>query len=41
MKAMFLGFAAAIAIAIVSGVILSEVNPGSDERYAAAGVRLD
>lgn len=41
MKAMYLGFAAAIALAIVAGVVLSNANPGSDERYAASGVRLD
>ncbi len=41
MKAMFLGFAAAVAIAVVTGLVLSNANPGSDERYAAADVRLD
>lgn len=41
MKAMFLGFAVAIAVGVVAGLILSNVNPGSGERYAATSVRLD
>ena len=34
MKAMLLGFAASIAIAIVVGMVLYNINPGSDERYS-------
>ncbi|MFQ5786122.1 MAG: hypothetical protein ACE5H8_15050 [Alphaproteobacteria bacterium] len=41
MKAMFLGFAAAIVIAIAVGVVMTSVNPGTAEREAAAAdVRL-
>ncbi len=41
MKAMLLGFAASIVIAIVVGVVLYNVNPGSDEQYSApASVQL-
>ena len=41
MKPMFYGFAAAILIALVAGVILSNVNPGTGERLAAPeSVRL-
>ncbi len=41
MKAMLLGFAVSIAIAIVVGVVMYNINPGSDERYSVAtSVRL-
>ena len=41
MKPMFYGFAAAILIALVAGLILSNVNPGSGERMASPeSVRL-
>jgi len=41
MKAMMLGFAAAIAIAIVAGAVLTNINPGTDQQFTAAGsVRL-
>ncbi len=37
-----LGFAAAIAIAIGAGVLMTNINPGSDERFTASdNVRLD
>lgn len=41
MKAMFLGFAAAIVIAIAVGVVLANVNPSTAERtVSASSVRL-
>ncbi len=41
MKAMFLGFAAAIAIAIVAGVVLDTLNPSTAKvEIAGADVRL-
>ncbi len=41
MKAMFIGFAASIVIAIVVGLVMTNINPGSDERYSApSSVRL-
>ena len=42
MKAMMLGFAAAIAIAIGAGVLLDNINPGADEQFTASdSVRLN
>ena len=41
MKAMFIGFAAAIVIAVIAGVVLDRMNPGSAPSYASADVRLD
>lgn len=41
MKAMVLGFAAAIVIAIGVGVVMTNINPGSDEQFSASeSVRL-
>ncbi len=41
MKPMLLGFAVSIAIAIVVGVVMYNINPGSDEQYSApTSVRL-
>lgn len=41
MKAMFLGFAAAIVIAIIAGVVLNGVNPSTAETgISASSVRL-
>ena len=41
MKPMLLGFAVSIAIAIVVGVIMYNINPGSDESYSVqTSVRL-
>ena len=41
MKAMMIGFAASIVIAIIVGVVMSNINPGTDERYSVAtSVRL-
>ncbi len=41
MKPMLYGFAAAIAIALVAGIILSNLNPGTGERMASPeSVRL-
>ncbi len=41
MKAMFIGFAASIVIAIAVGVVMTNINPGSDERFSVpASVRL-
>ncbi len=34
MKPMLLGFAVSIAIAIVVGVVMYNINPSSDERYS-------
>ncbi len=37
-----LGFAAAIAIAIGAGVVMTQINPGSDEQFTASDtVRLN
>ena len=41
MKAMFIGFAAAIVIAVIAGVVLDRTNPDSAGSYASADVRLD
>ncbi len=41
MKAMFIGFAAAIVIAVISGVVLDRTNPDSAQNYTSADVRLD
>ena len=42
MKSMMLGFAAAILIAIGAGVVMTNINPDSDEQFtASASVRLD
>ncbi|MEE2981243.1 MAG: hypothetical protein VYA71_06840 [Pseudomonadota bacterium] len=41
MKAMLIGFAAAIGIAIVAGAVLSSLNPDSTQAYTSADVRLD
>ena len=41
MKAMFIGFAAAIVIAVIAGVVLDRINPDSGQRYASTDVRLD
>ena len=38
MKAMFIGFAASIVIAIAVGLVMTNINPGSDETYSALGV---
>ena len=40
MKAMFLGFAAAIVIAVIAGVALTEMNTGTDKQFTAQNVRL-
>ncbi len=41
MRAMLIGFAAAVAIAVVVGVVMVNINPGSDEQFSApASVRL-
>ena len=41
MKAMLLGFAASIVIAVVEGVAQANMNPGSDQAYSVAeSVRL-
>ena len=41
MKAMFIGFAASIVIAIVVGVVMTNINPASDERFSVpASARL-
>ncbi len=41
MKAMLLGFAASIVIAVVVGVALGNMNPGSDQAFSVAeSVRL-
>ena len=41
MKAMFMGFAAAIVIAVVAGVVLDQTIPDSAQRDTSADVRLD
>ena len=41
MKAMFIGFAAAIVIAVIVGVVLDQTNPDSARSDASADVRLD
>ncbi len=41
MKAMFIGFAAAIVIADIAGVVLDGANPDSAQSYTSADVRLD
>lgn len=38
---MLIGFAAAIGIAIVAGIVLSGLNPDSAKAYTSADVRLD
>lgn len=40
MKAMLLGFAAAIVIAVAAGVVLVNVNPGTAEQSVSSDVRL-
>jgi len=41
MKAMFLGFAVAVVIAIVAGVVLNSTNPSTAETgLSASSVRL-
>ena len=41
MRAMLIGFAAAIAIAVVVGVVMVNSNPGSDEQFSVpTSVRL-
>ncbi len=41
MKAMMIGFAASIVIAIIVGVVMSNINPGVDERDSvSASARL-
>ena len=41
MRAMLIGFAAAIGIAVVVGLVMYNINPGTDEQYSVAGsVRL-
>ncbi len=41
MKVMLLGFAASIVIAIVVGVAMTNMNPGTDETFSVAkSVRL-
>jgi hypothetical protein len=41
MKAMLIGFAASIVIAIIVGVVMTNINPGSDDQYAVStSVRL-
>ncbi len=39
MKAMWLGFAAAIAVAIVAGVVLTSVETTTVEKYASSSTR--
>ncbi len=41
MRAMLIGFAAAIGIAVVVGLVMYNINPGTDERYSVStSVRL-
>ncbi len=41
MRTMLIGFAAAIGIAVVVGLVMYNINPGTDEQYSVAGsVRL-
>ena len=40
MKAMFLGFTAAIVIAVGAAVVLGAVQQTTAERYAASSVRM-
>ena len=40
MKAMFLGFAAAIIIAVVVGVAMTNMNTGTDQAFSTTNVRL-
>lgn len=40
MKAMWLGFAAAIVIAIVSGIVVNELGPSSAEAFSTDSTRL-
>ena len=40
MKSMFLGFAAAIVIAVIAGVVLTDMNTGSDQQFTTRNVRL-
>ena len=40
MKSMFLGFAAAIVIAVIAGVVLTGMNTGADKQFASENVRL-
>ena len=41
MKAMLIGFAAAIGIAVVVGLVMYNINPGTDEQYSVStSVRL-
>ena len=42
MKAIWIGFGAAIAIAVLVGAVMYNINPGSDETYSvSSSVRLD
>ncbi len=36
MRAMLIGFAAAIGIAVVVGLVMYKVNPGTDEQYSVS-----
>ncbi len=36
MKAMWIGFGDAIAIAVLVGVVMYNINPGSDETYSVS-----
>lgn len=40
MKAMWIGFAAAILIAVVSGVVVNELGPTSAEAFSTDSTRL-
>ena len=41
MRTMLIGFAAAIGIAVVVGLVMYNINPGTDEQYSVArSVRL-
>ncbi len=41
MKTMLIGFAAAIGIAVLVGLVMYNINPGTDERYSVStSVRL-
>ena len=40
MRAMWLGFAAAILIAIVAGIAMETLGPSSVERYSSQDTRL-
>jgi ABC-type nitrate/sulfonate/bicarbonate transport system permease component len=40
MKTMFLGFAAAIIIAVVVGVAMTSMNTGTDQAFSTVNVRL-